>query len=357
MSVESHPQRRLVDASGPQVTVEVEVSPAAELLMSVMAVLGENDAETFDLGVDRIEAIRASAPQDALDAFREMPAAICLALLLGLAYETEKPRTAELFLAQLDATEPVEILLHLLGYHTRGHHIAAPETIRRAAHGDPAARTELLSAVGAWAEKGTALAWLLERDPAAIKAQLLAGLRPWNEHVFQPTAHEVLPMLEQDAETKRRLAASLDTAEFVERATHGMLYSPRPDIHKLVFQPSYWFRPWVLQQEHKNARIFCYPADADHPTGPTAEIGEIARIYKALGDERRLTLFSRLRSGPVTLGEAAREVGLSKSTTHHHLAILRHAGLVLIGDGEEHTYRLRPDALERVGGLLQQLTP
>src|SRR5207244_2042864 len=150
--------------------------------------------------------------------------------------------------------------------------------------------------------------------------------------VFQPTADEVRPLLERDVEAKRTLAASVDAADFVERATHGILYTPRPYIHKLVFFPSYWFRPWVLQHEHKNVRIFCYPVDADHSTGATADIADIARISKALGDERRLALLARLRNGPVTLTEASREVELSKSTTHHHLAILRHAGLVLIGE-------------------------
>ena len=358
MSMEPRSRRRVVDASGPRVTIEVEVAAAAELLMSVSAVLGENEAETFDLGAERIGAIRAAAPQDALDAFREMPmAATFMALLLGLVYETERPRTVERFFTHLEATDPVEIKLHLLGYYTRGHHIAAPETIRRAALGDPGARTELVSAVGGWAEKGSALTWLLEHDSAAVKAQLLAGLRPWNEYVFQPTAHEVLPLLEQDAEAKRRLAASVDTGEFVERATHGLLYTPRPDIHRLVFHPSYWFRPWVLQQEHKNVRIFCYPADTDQPTDRTADIAGIARIYKALGDERRLALLARLRSGPVTLSDASREIELSKSTTHHHLAILRHAGLVLISDDDDHTYSLRPDAIARIGRLLEQLTP
>ena len=55
-----------------------------------------------------------------------------MALLLGLVYETERPRTVERFFTHLEATDPLEIQLHLLGYYTRGHHIAAPETIRRA---------------------------------------------------------------------------------------------------------------------------------------------------------------------------------------------------------------------------------
>ena len=52
---------------------------------------------------------------------------------------------------------------------------------------------------------------------------------------------------------------------------------------------------------------------------------ELVRIYKALGDESRLKLLKRLHEGPISLTDAAQEVGLAKSTTHHHLAILRQA--------------------------------
>jgi DNA-binding IclR family transcriptional regulator len=47
----------------------------------------------------------------------------------------------------------------------------------------------------------------------------------------------------------------------------------------------------------------------------------------------------------------AQEVGLAKSTTHHHVAILRRAGFVLIREGEE-MYSLRTDLLPEPGALL-----
>jgi DNA-binding IclR family transcriptional regulator len=58
-----------------------------------------------------------------------------------------------------------------------------------------------------------------------------------------------------------------------------------------------------------------------------------------------------LQDGPISLTDAAREVGLAKSTTHHHLAILRQAGFVLIQEGDD-TYKLRPDLQPEPGALL-----
>jgi DNA-binding transcriptional ArsR family regulator len=196
-----------------------------------------------------------------------------------LVYETPAPRTVEAFVEHLGTAEPLEVRLHLLGYYTRGHHIADPDTIQRAALGDAAAAEELLDAVGEWTDKRRVVDWVLGRSAAEVTSQLLdvPGRYPIG-------------------------AAGQQPAEGGDRA---------------------------------------------NLPGP-------ARLYKALADERRLVLLDLLRRGPVTLGDAAREVGLSKSTTHHHLAILRQAGLVLIREDEERSYALRPEALTEVGGLLER---
>ena len=78
----------------------------------------------------------------------------------------------------------------------------------------------------------------------------------------------------------------------------------------------------------------------------------MARVYKALGDEGRLRLLRRLSDGPVTLAEAAGELDVAKSTAHHHLAILRQAGFVMVREGNEKVYSLRRDLLPQAGDLL-----
>ena len=110
-------------------------------------------------------------------------------------------------------------------------------------------------------------------------------------------------------------------------------------------------RPWVILWEHKGTKIFCYPIAAAAEEG--ASPAEVARVYKALGDEGRLRLLRRLSDGPLTLSEAAAELGVAKSTAHHHLAILRQAGFVAIRDEDENVYSLRrdlPGAADRLLG-------
>jgi DNA-binding transcriptional ArsR family regulator len=108
-------------------------------------------------------------------------------------------------------------------------------------------------------------------------------------------------------------------------------------------------RPWVILWEHKSTKIFCYPI-APAPD-EAASPAEVARVYKALGDEGRLKLLRRLSDGPLKLSEAAVELGVAKSTAHHHLAILRQAGFVTIRDEDENVYSLRTD-LPQAGELL-----
>ena len=348
--VESVSGPRVVDASRPVVRVELAVAEAAELLMSLGTAFTDHGAENFDVGAERIDELRRSISPDLLEQAKEtFDGENVAAQLLGLVYETAAPRTVADFLAHLEAIEPLELQLTVLGYYARGHHIAEPETIRSAALGDAAARDALLAAAGQWAEKCQRIEWVLDIGRETIKSRLVDVLARWNTEVFEPTLDEVRPLLERDVEEKRALAASLDPGTFTERATGGIQYTPPPEIRELVFFPSYWFRPWVLMSEHKHARIFGYPIASP---GPAVELPDLARLYKALGDERRLALLRLLRQGPVALGAAAKEVELSKSTTHHHLAILRQAGLVLIRNDEENSYSLRTDRLAEVGRLL-----
>lgn len=77
--------------------------------------------------------------------------------------------------------------------------------------------------------------------------------------------------------------------------------------------------------------------------------------YKALGDERRLRTLKKLSITDYSLQELADYLGLAKSTMHHHLAILRSAGLVRVrmkGNGDMH-YSLRRDLIPDTAGLLQ----
>jgi DNA-binding transcriptional ArsR family regulator len=54
-----------------------------------------------------------------------------------------------------------------------------------------------------------------------------------------------------------------------------------------------------------------------------------ARALASLGDPTRRKVFERLRSGPLSVGEIARDMPVSRPAVSQHLAVLKEAGLVV----------------------------
>jgi len=53
-----------------------------------------------------------------------------------------------------------------------------------------------------------------------------------------------------------------------------------------------------------------------------------ARLFKALANESRLAIVSRLSTGPSAVGELVSMIGGEQSTISKHLSVLRAAGIV-----------------------------
>lgn len=346
---------RVIDVTRPgrELVVEVNVAEAAELLLSIATLNATDDLETLELGAERIAELRSGTPPELLAAAENLLPGKAASLLMGLVYLTPAPRTASAFIDLVEATDPIELRLHMLGYHMRGHHLAQPETIRRAAEGDATARAELLAAFADYTDKCEEFANVLDHTPQGSKEALLDVLSGWAEHVLPKIAPDFVELAERDAEKKRNLLLTVPPEQVVERVAPGIQWTPGPDVDRVVLFPAYSPRPWVYMSEYKRVKIFCPPITADRKPTPGGDPAELVRIYKALGDESRLKLLKRLQAGPVSLADAAQEVGLAKSTTHHHLAILRQAGFVLIQEGDD-TYRIRSDLRPEPGALLEQ---
>lgn len=352
MAVEQNRRAPVLDLSRPAaIAVEIDVAEAAEVLMSICAVADPGDHDTYDLGAEWLEERLESVPED----LREQVLALRLgdmkvaAHLLGIVYELPQPRTFASLLERLGQLDPAELKLHLFGHYDATSTHFAPGLVERAAAGDGAAIAQVLEELSKWSDKHELYRELLQLDGEELKRRLLGLLPRWYEHVFAPHEQEWRQAAERDAEAKRALAAKSSPEQLVELATRGYHYTPPPGIRTIAFFPSWFTRPWVILWEHKGTKIFCYPIApaAEEAAAPA----EVARVYKALGDEGRLKLLRRLSEGPLKLSEAAAELGVAKSTAHHHLAILRQAGFVTIRDEDENVYSLRTD-LPQTGELL-----
>lgn len=68
--------------------------------------------------------------------------------------------------------------------------------------------------------------------------------------------------------------------------------------------------------------------------------------FKALSHPIRRDIVERLSGGTATVGEATRDLGVSKPTISRHLKMLEEAGVVTrVIDGRTHRLALRPETL------------
>lgn len=194
----------------------------------------------------------------------------------------------------------------------------------------------------------------LPRDLGDVRDRYVALLAVWHEHYFRHMDPAILHGLEADAAAKRALTETTPPQELVELATCGISLEPAPGREVVLLAPQYHYRPWNLLWTYRGLRAFLYPADALPPVAgepPPA----LLRLTRALADESRLRLLRFLAATPRGFSEVVRHSGLAKSTVHHHLVVLRAAGLVRVHDRADGstTYSLRGDALAALGPRLE----
>ena len=69
-------------------------------------------------------------------------------------------------------------------------------------------------------------------------------------------------------------------------------------------------------------------------------------VLDALGDRTRRQIVHRLRAGPVSVGELAAALPVSRPAVSQHLTVLRRSGLVRFEEiGTRNVYRLDPAGL------------
>jgi DNA-binding transcriptional ArsR family regulator len=283
--------------------------------------------------------------------------------LTGIVHDTPAPRGVAAFLEHLRQTDPDEIRLHLVQFYDRDTRRATPPSVIRAAvAGDSAARDEFLrTSHPEWEPWTSYLTQILERDGEAYKAELVAVLEEWAERVWKPESLTIMPILERDADAKRTLLRELPLETFITTSTNGVEFVPRPGIDRVVMIPSFVNRPLNSFNEVSESLLIIYPvADESVSADADAPPLRLVRLSKALGDEKRLRILRALADGEKSLMELAEMFGVPKTSMHHHMIVLRSAGLVAVGVGQKR-YRLRretvPDLGALLGGYLGAATP
>jgi DNA-binding MarR family transcriptional regulator len=348
--------------AAPQFDPELEIvaSEAAESIVG-LALIASTDVrcDTYDIGsrwFDRIRSVLTPDLRAMLEPFQSWHASH--ALWHGLiALVAEGPIGLADLLAHVEAMTPDEFWLQAVGFHERHEPPAelrdamlaagrgSLEPLERMLAGDP-------HVAGRWLQ---GLPRALGGSADGARARVLALLARWHEDVFAREWAEVAPIVERDADEKRRLARVATVSTVVEEATNGGEYTPEVGIGRVLLIPTYLGRPWVIHGRQRSTLVMVTPAGEAALAGSPEEAARrrLLRLSKALSDDTRLRALRRLAEGNRSLIELADDLGVSKSTMHHHLAVLRSAGLLRwAGPHRDKRYALRTSPLAGMPDLL-----
>ncbi|HZU14892.1 MAG TPA: metalloregulator ArsR/SmtB family transcription factor [Chloroflexota bacterium] len=296
--------------------VEVDWAPAYELVVSLSAFVSRREHKTLELGTEWIKKVRAQISPD-------------LARELSVPGAVDHVDAIDLLIGQCPGERGAGDFLHWFGSLSPG------ELYERLAPHIVKGRNDLLT------------------DLDAFRRHHVALLTAWNEQYFCGADPAILGGLAAEAEATRQSAGTQPPSQLLEAVTNGLLLREEAD-ETVLLVPQYHYRPWNLFSAYRDCRLILYPADAV-PPAPGEPPPELVRVARALSDPSRLRLLRHLAQGPRSFSELVRFSGLSKSTVHHHMVILRAARLVRILDTDEFPgiYILRPAAFDETGVYLR----
>jgi DNA-binding transcriptional ArsR family regulator len=342
---------------------EIETGAAYEFLMTLSVFeheCGREEEEAYevDRGGNWSTQVREKAKPDLLEDlglfYAHAENSHIWKNLQGMVYECEAPKDVPAFLAHLEAVDPLELRLHLIGYYQRGTRKHTPlDVILAAAEGDEEAQRQFLKTLRPEVQgfKGM-VKFIFSLEAEAFKMLLLSILQRWYKRVFCDYEQEYMQIIERDAEAKRAMKEQMSFEQLFETATNGITYVPEPGLRKVLLIPCYVTRPWNVLNEYQGISLIGYPvADESVAQERNEPPPQLVRLYKALADERRLRILKLLTARSYSLQEIADEFGAAKTTMHHHMSILRSAGLVLART-DDNIYTLRRPTLAEASQLL-----
>ena len=340
--------------TNPAVSLTVEAWPAADLSMSLLAVVHKAARRSLEDG-DMWRRRAAGLGDDYLATLDHYGKEVWINLL-GLPFDRPDARTGSGFAVTVRSLSAADLLRYLTGYYRRCFRRETPADVMDAAmDGDPAARREFRRTSFAddipWRDT---LRHLLARDPDAIQDEFVGLVERWQQEVYSEVEGAFIDTANRSLVAFRSATEGLPLAQVVERAASGITFVPEAGQTEVVLLPSLAVRPLWAVTDHRAANVFAFPAPIpnDARTSPPARL---VALGKAIGDETRLRILRELASEPATPPDLAVRMGIPRTTLLHHLRILREADLisVQVHDSAYHQYRVRDEHFGEIERLLE----
>ena len=337
-----NPRLRQTVSPPPPFTAALEGGTGYEALLALSMFTGDEPQESYEVGKAWFARARAAASSGLLTALRtllgsEGPRWF---LLLGLVHEAGGSHDTKRLLSHLRAMPSADVLIALIGGRLPALRTAEGQTLVKTALAGEVKAIAALAARG-HASDSKIVKRLLAMGAGEVKRLTIEVVRRWEQEVFGPMGDNAAALAE-DVTAKTSAARRMSPHQLVDFATGGINYEGEAGIERVLLVPSIVTRPWITISEWESTKIICYRAGLAGATAAGEPAKDMVLVYRALGDETRLRLLRELSAGDRRLTELVQALGLSKSTLHGHLAVLRSAGLIRLSLGAEKRYGLRP---------------
>ncbi len=188
----------------------------------------------------------------------------------------------------------------------------------------------------------------------AVRDSSVRLLREWNNQYFRRIRPEILNALVAEAASRRTILDTHGPEQAVETATGGIVLHPDAPYDLVILVPQYHFRPINLMSWQGTTAFILYPCEMT-ATAAGQPSPSLLRAGRALGDPARLQILRRLSQGVCTLADLVSHTGLSRSTVHQHIIVLRSAGFVRVytGSSAPDQFGARLEALDTFADRLR----
>ncbi|MFJ6412956.1 helix-turn-helix transcriptional regulator [Terribacillus sp. AE2B 122] len=196
------------------------------------------------------------------------------------------------------------------------------------------------------------IAFIANADISFLKKHLISVMTKWFKEVIRPQEGILQDMLDRDVSNREQKLDAMDKLTFIRWVTNSTSYKPDDAINTILFIPHFHYRPWTISADLPGTKVFYYPIHANSidPENRYNPDTMLVRKYKALGDATRLNLLKRLLEGEQTLQQLTEQLPVAKSTLHHHLKMLKSAGLI---GSDKQAYYANKDSITSLDHDLQ----
>jgi DNA-binding transcriptional ArsR family regulator len=287
--------------------VEFEFSPLYELVNSLELFLNRKSMKHVELGQEWIIDVERKLEMSGLTIgnTKELP---CLSYLFLLIWQSPEKEEVQSFIKWLHTLQPGSIYEKLSPYISES----------------------------------------LPTDLTNIRDRYIELIKIWDSVYFSKLNPDIMDALRESVLIQQKIKYG-DPISYVEQISGGLRIGAYAGLEQVIMIPTYHTNPLIVSRKLKNTVQVMYPIDL--PEVDHAPSKRLVRLTKALADENRLKILKLVYNNPMTFTEILQHFDVSKSTVHHHVMLLRTAGLISAyhtGECCSETFVYRPTGMEEL---------